>query len=83
MFDSMNSKHTNTEKNAVFVVLPKSPSDFFEGMEIYFQTRMKELEKYADKCVEKNEPELREKLVLRLDAVRSVWLDLEGIKEIV
>lgn len=79
----MNNTNTQTEKSAVFVTLPKSPSDFFEGMEIYFQTRMKELEKYADKCAENNEPELREKLILRLDAVRAVWLDLEGIKEIV
>jgi hypothetical protein len=79
----MDNTNKQTEKDAVFVVLPKSPSDFFEGMEIYFQTRMKELEKYADKCVEKNEPELRERLLARLDAVRTTWLDLEGIKEIV
>lgn len=78
----MNNTNKQTEKNAVFVVLPKSPSVFFEGMEIYFQTRMKELEKYADRCGEKNEPELREKLIMRLNAVRDVWMDLEGIKEI-
>lgn len=79
----MQTNTTQTEKSAVYVTLPKSSTDFFHDMEVYFQTRMKELEKFIDKSGELNEHELKNRLSLRLDAVRSIWLDLEGMKEIV